>query len=726
MEHHNKISSVPECLSAIKGKLIPKSKLSVQQSIMKGKFVIINYDGKSGAGKSASVQIYSGTEVDPNTGKGKLSKQSYFKHGKRHKLHGTQTIMTYKVRILVDTQFGSPAAFVIRNKHKHRFFLQSASIEAPRNQIIHFDCNSWVYPIKKTKSERLFFSNTIYLPKQTPRTLIDLRKEELLSLRGNETGERKEWDRIYDYDFYNDLGNPDKGQEHIRPVLGGSKSYPYPRRGRTGRPPSNADPLTESWPQAINLDIYVPSDERSSPNKIKELVSKSIKATVHFLVPEAKSILQQSSGSFESFDEIHNMFSSNRNQIKGGWVRENLKKMVPDKLFKEMTLASKNSNVKFPIPRIISENELAWKDDEEFGRQMLAGINPVRIQCLETFPPMSENGVESSIRQSDIEKNIGGMTLPKALDQRYMFILDHHDYLMPFLNRINSKSVCVYASRTLLFLTGDGILKPIAIELSLPGSSGGNEIQRVFLPASQGTEAALWQLAKAHVAANDTVYHQLVSHWLHAHAVVEPFVIATKRQLSVMHPIHRLLSPHFRDTMHINALARSILINSGGILEKTLFSGQVSMELSSTLYKEWRFDEQGLPADLIRRRIALKDPDMDNPTGIQLLLPDYPYATDGLEIWIAIKAWVKDFCSFFYKDEDFIKSDVELQAWWSEIRNVGHGDKRDATWWHPMTTFSNLVEALATSHMDCFCSTCFSERWTIRILWLPSKSSNIM
>lgn len=32
-----------------------------------------------------------------------------------------------------------------------------------------------------------------------------------------------------------------------------------------------------------------------------------------------------------------------------------------------------------------AENEFAWKDDEEFGRQMLAGVNPARIQSLEVI-----------------------------------------------------------------------------------------------------------------------------------------------------------------------------------------------------------------------------------------------------------------------------------------------------------------------------------------------------
>lgn len=88
---------------------------------------------------------------------------------------------------------------------------------------------------------------------------------------------------------------------------------------------------------------------------------------------------------------------------------------------------------------------------------------------------------------------------------------------------------------------------------------------------------------------------------LRTHAALEPFIIAAHRQLSSMHPIYKLMEPHMRYTLHINALARQSLFNGDGVIEDCFTPGRYSMEISAAAYKNWRFDLEGLPSDLIRR-----------------------------------------------------------------------------------------------------------------------------
>ncbi|KAL2487981.1 Lipoxygenase [Forsythia ovata] len=52
-----------------------------------------------------------------------------------------------------------------------------------------------------------------YLPSQTPSGLKSYREKELQILQGDGTGERKTFERTYDYDVYNDLGDPDSNDD---------------------------------------------------------------------------------------------------------------------------------------------------------------------------------------------------------------------------------------------------------------------------------------------------------------------------------------------------------------------------------------------------------------------------------------------------------------------------------------------------------------------------------
>ena len=52
--------------------------------------------------------------------------------------------------------------------------------------------------------------------------------------------------------------------------------------------------------------------------------------------------------------------------------------------------------------------------------------------------------------------------------EKRLFIMDYHDFMMPYLDKINALDGKAYASRTLFFLTKPGVLLPVAIELTLP------------------------------------------------------------------------------------------------------------------------------------------------------------------------------------------------------------------------------------------------------------------
>ncbi|PSS24579.1 Linoleate 9S-lipoxygenase [Actinidia chinensis var. chinensis] len=656
-------------------------------------------------GNKVSLQLISAVNGDPEKElRGKLGKPANLEDWDTKITALTAPGVTFNVTFEWEEEIGVPGAFIIKNSHHNEFYLKTVTLEdVPGHGRVHFVCNSWVYPASCYKKDRVFFTNQTYLPTETPAPLRCYREEELLTLRGNGNGKLEEWDRVYDYDIYNDLSEPEKGPKHVRPILGGSSEYPYPRRGRTGRPPAETDPRHESRiPLFKSLSIYVPRDERFSHLKFSDLVAYGLKSAVQFIVPEVEAQFDSTPSEFDKFEDILQLYEKGIKKVPNFPLLESIRNQIPLQTLKELLRTDGEQPFRFPTPQVIKEDKSAWRTDEEFAREMLAGINPVVICRLQEFPPNSKlnpqvyNNEASSKTKECIEKNLEGLTIDEALNNKKLFTLDYHDILMPYLRRINSTSTKIYATRTLLFLKNDGTLKPLAIEMSLPHPEDDKlgEVSEVYTPAEHGAEGTIWQLAKAYVAINDSGYHQLISHWLYTHAVIEPFIIATNRQLSVLHPIHKLLHPHFRDTMNVNALARQTLINGGGLLERTVFPSKYAMELSAVAYKGWVFPEQALPADLIKRGVAVED--LKSPHGVRLLIEDYPYAVDGLEIWSAIKTWVEDYCSSYYKTDDIIQEDLELQSWWNDLREKGHGDKKDEPWWPKMQTRKELVETCTT------------------------------
>ncbi|KAJ4836236.1 hypothetical protein Tsubulata_030641 [Turnera subulata] len=595
------------------------------------------------------------------------------------KISQTFKQIRYAATFTVPEDFGEVGALMLENQLRKEVFIKDIVLEGfPAGPFTVF-CDSWAHSKSVNPTKRVFFTNKSYLPSETPEGLRSLREQELENLRGNGQGERQPSDRIYDYDKYNDLGDPDSTPPKARPVLGGHQ-HPYPRRCRTGRPPT----------QCV----------------------KKLRALLNAFLPGLQAVLTDNTKKFRFFTEIDNLYSDGDCEGKDK-DEEDDEDSMPKRGFKlpsqlgtigailptliKIFREGGDAFLLFDLPGIIDKDRFSWLTDEEFARQTLAGLNPLSIQLVteQEWPlrskldPKVYGPPESLITEEIIEREISDcMTFREALKQNKLFMLDYHDLLLPYVSKVREiDDTILYGSRTVFFLTEEGTLRPVAIELTRPPIGDKPQWKEVYTPSydTRMVGCGGWQKLMFVRMTLGTI----------SLSVTEPYIIAANRQLSAMHPVHRLLKPHFRYTMEINALARGSLINADGIIEKTFAPREYCIELSSVAYdKLWRFDREALPADLIARGMAVEDKDARH--GLRLTIEDYPYANDGLVLWDATKEWVSDYVDFYYPEECKVESDQELQAWWTEVRTKGHEDKKNEPWWPVLNTKRHLVQVLTT------------------------------
>jgi len=337
-------------------------------------------------------------------------------------------------------------------------------------------------------------------------------------------------------------------------------------------------------------------------------------------------------------------------------------------------------------PRVLLDrNGLVVLEDEEFGRQMLGGFNPVTISALKEMP--SQLQPPSAITEQHIQGDLGTLKLKDLVaaavagGRPRLYLVDYWEPLASFFKEDksgNRNGGVLHAGRALLFLQQDKheqtyALVPIAIELAA-SQGDGSEAEPVVYSRSQlctnesDSQSIIWELAKLVFRSLDVAVHQTVSHFLRTHATMEPIYIALCRNISTMHPLYKLMKPHFRYTLAINAAARAKLINEGGIIENTFAAGEFAMRATSLAYKKWSFVKQALPADLEERGMV---------GGKDVLGFDYPYATDGLELWRLMEDYVKEYVALYYENDEDVMGDRELQDWWREVVTEAHADVPD-------------------------------------------------
>lgn len=282
-----------------------------------------------------------------------------------------------------------------------------------------------------------------------------------------------------------------------------------------------------------------------------------------------------------------------------------------------------------------------WSEDWQFANQRLNGVDPMAIRrCHDNPGDALVTAADGVLRLRE------QTTFAEAQEAGRIYVADF-PLLWDEHVRVHIRKGAALAAPTSLFYARPGApLMPLAIQLKPAHITEGNP---AFTPDRPG-----WLLARGHVQAADSHYHEAVYHLLETHLVVEVFALATQRQLHANHPLHQLLDTHFENTLAINEQARKNLLAPHGEISKCMAAKHSgAIELARIFWSTWNFQERTLSADLAAR-------DVNDLEG-------YHYREDALRVHVAMVEYVEGILSLWYETDADVCEDVELQAWAREL-----------------------------------------------------------
>ena len=319
-----------------------------------------------------------------------------------------------------------------------------------------------------------------------------------------------------------------------------------------------------------------------------------------------------------------------------------------------------------PLPAIAAD----FMDDRVFAWMRLAGPNPVMLQRITR--PDARFPVTEAVYKSVLPHD----SLAAAGAEGRLYLADYAELESVETGTIDGLRKYLSAPLALFAVAPyGGRLTPIAIQCAqTPG----------FDPVFTPHDGHAWLMAKTIVQIADANMHEAVTHLGRTHLLLEPFVIATERQLAASHPVGLLLRPHFEGTLFINDLAQSYLIAPGGPVDELLAGTlDATRELAARALSDYSLNHAALPAALHARGV-------DDVS----VLPDYPYRDDALLYWRIIKRWVQDYVRTYYRSSREVFEDTELAEWCRELGDAGRvpGFRDGAV----ITTRTALVDALTS------------------------------
>ncbi len=314
-----------------------------------------------------------------------------------------------------------------------------------------------------------------------------------------------------------------------------------------------------------------------------------------------------------------------------------------------------------PVPDFVDD----FDSDVDFAWRRIAGPNPLSLRKVPSRSDLEGRFFDPASVMPAIEAQLGGATLDAEIAAGKVYFLDYEILqrsLRPPANRDTRWRNKYLPAPVVVFWEDPDPsrgcdLVPLVIQVDQKNADPPN---RVWYP----TDGMGWRIGKLYVEVADENFHVAVGHVLRTHLTMDPFCMATYRNLARNHPVYVLLEPHLRFTLGTNEAAYNNFVDRTDAYF-TFYAGTLE-ELRETVKIAHHEDELW----------KLELDEEVSARGVDVGPAVYPYRDDMRLYTAAIRTFVERYVDAYYADDSEVLADWEMQQWATELTDPAEGNIR--------------------------------------------------
>ncbi len=307
-----------------------------------------------------------------------------------------------------------------------------------------------------------------------------------------------------------------------------------------------------------------------------------------------------------------------------------------------------------------------FDSDVDFAWRRIAGPNPLSLRTAGDRAELEGLFFDPAAVMPRIEAQLGGASLDAEIAAGKVFFLDY---------RILQESLRPQPATRDTRWRRKYLPAPVAVFWENPAPGRGCDLVPLVIQVDQAdarppnrvwypTDGMGWRIGKLYVEVADENYHVAVGHVLRTHLTMDPFCMATYRNLARNHPVHVLLEPHLRFTLGTNEAAYNNFVDRTDAYF-TFYAGTLE-ELRQTVkiaHGQDQFWKLELDEEVAER-------------GVDVGPAEYPYRDDMRLYMGAIGTFVDRYVKTYYAHDSDVLADWELQSWANELTDPSEGNIR--------------------------------------------------